>query len=591
MFVLKISIELKLKKLWKRVVVSSLLFGFFPVLVLANVCLHPLEMAALYQGKPKTNSLKSRIKKTNTIAEQLAKKQEATEDKIDEELDRLYNSFKDEGFKDKYPEGSQLQGKPLKKAKRSAVNKISSYMESKQNEWDEPGVPWYPTDEDENDVSSYFGSNGQIQERQFCPEYAKDSDQRECTDAIKKLERLHKRLAEIRKKGQEQLDLRDQLEDEQTDREIAILSGEAEEETEAGALCWDCLDELRELGRPTTGQVLGNALSVLVGGAIGYYGYKAGKREARAINDLRLSGGHDPISSAGLSWAGASMGVPFVTNGIYGLSGGNSPFGSFACGPGHASGHAMYGPFGHYGAQAHLQFPGMIPGMTPGMQAGLQFGAAFNPWMMHNPILAQAGLQFPAAFNPFAAQAHLQFPGAIPGMIPGMTPGMQAGLQFGAAFNPFAAQAHLQFPGMIPGMTPGMVPGMNFQTQYQQQQYAQYLQYQQQQMQAQIQARQAWLQNWQSIQQDRMQRQQALITMSQDIMRIRQKMYLVASGGIGGSALGATSNGISVGIGLGHNIGIGQGPIQGSPGPGGTGPDYSTPPTGQDGDMTIIENW
>ena len=146
-----------------------------------------------------------------------------------------------------------------------------------------------------------------------------------------------------------------ELEDEQFDREVGLSD---EEDTEAGGICFECLDEIRALDKPTTGQTVGNILSVLAGGALSYYGYRAGKRETQNVNNLRIAQGYDPLSSTGMSWAGAMTGLPFISNGIYGLAGGNSRFGNYACSSGYANGANMYSPFGHYGANAHGNLAG-----------------------------------------------------------------------------------------------------------------------------------------------------------------------------------------------------------------------------------------
>jgi len=499
-----------------------LLFGFLPFSALANVCLHPLEMAALLKGKPKSKSLKDKIKKADKAIKKLEKMKEKLEDGIDDELDELSNTLKDDVFE---------ANAQLEKAKLEAVNAVSDYMAEKENFWDlekykETNIPWNKKDPD---PILYFKSNGKVNENTFCSAFAKD--QKNCKQILKKLKVLHQKLAEVRKIGEAQVELYESLEFEQMDREIGVSD---EEDTEAEGLCFECLDELRDLDKPSFGQVLGNVLSIAAGGAMSYFGYRAGKVDMQRSNAFRIRGGYDPISSSGLSWAGASLGIPFILNGSYGLGGGNSAFGSFACGNGYANGPAAYSPFGHYNtnpmAQAGLQFGGGPFGGSPMAQAGLQFGG-----------------------GPF-----------------GGSPMAQAGLQFG---NPY------------------MMPGMNLQAQYQQQQYAQYLQLQQQQMQAQVQAQQAWMQQRMAIQQDWMHRQKLIAELRQEIFKINHTIGLVASGAMSNSALGATSTGLSAGLTLGNTM---AGTTEG-PGTGqftGGGPQHSPAQgTGQttDGDLPVIE--
>ena len=67
-----------------------------------------------------------------------------------------------------------------------------------------------------------------MNESAFCSEFARD--QRTCKKSLKKLKNLHKRLAEVRKRGETQVELRDSLEWKQMDREIGMND---EEDTEA----------------------------------------------------------------------------------------------------------------------------------------------------------------------------------------------------------------------------------------------------------------------------------------------------------------------------------------------------------------------
>ena len=156
---------------------------------------------------------------------------------------------------------------------------------------------------------------------------------------------------------------------------------------------------------------------------------------------------------------------------------------------------------------------------------------------------------------------------------------MSAGLNFGGVPGGFLnpnINAGLNFGG-VPG---GMMPGINFQAQYQQQQYAQYFQFQQQQMQAQMQAQQAWIQHWQSVQEERIQKQQVIGSLTQEMYKIQQQIQLVASGGIGSaSILGASYASLNTGANLGTTLS--------------TGPDHNPMPntnTNTSGDLPVIEN-
>ena len=556
---------------------------------------------ALLHGKSKNVSLKSQIETTKKKLEAFQSNYEKLEDKISESKIELKNSLADSHFskenvRNAYNEANSLGEDDSRTAqqiaelgptiKRSAVDDISEYIEAEKDEWDKGGMPWYLKDGDiENDAEEYFRNNGKIEERNFCEKYAQSSKKKDCKNSIKDLEKYYKRLSDIsklREAAEEQLE---SLETEQFDRDIGLSD---EEDVEGNPLCFECLDELRELDKPTTGQVVGNILSVAAGGALSYFGYRAGKREGRALNELRMRQGYDPTGTGGMSWAGASLGLPFMANGIYGLAGGNSRFGNYACHPGAAGGAtAQYGPFAHAhaGAYAGAYGPYAHAGLFPGAQAAIQFGGnpygsgAYGPYAHAGAFPgAQAAIQFggnpygPGAYGPYAhagafpgAQAAIQFggnpygPGAYgPYAHAGLFPGAQAAIQFGGnpygprAYSPYAhagafpgAQAAIQFGG-----NPyGAVPGINAGAMYQQQQYAQYMQYQQIQMQAQMQAQQAWMQHQMSLQKDQVQRQQIIGSLTQELQNIQQQIYIVQSGGTipGLSSYASLNTGLQVG--------------------------------------------
>ena len=381
----------------------SLMFSLWPPVAFANICLHPLEQAALFSGRSKKQSLSGRIKGTEKKLEKLADNHEKLEDKISDWTDDLANTLKEDGI-------------TLEDGVSGAAEAVSVYMEAKQDQWDTEGVPWY--DPEKPRLSKkYFKRNGAVNERAFCKDYA--SNKRDCEKSIKQLEKYHKKLSVIQELGEQGEELLENLQEEQFNREIGLSD---EDETEADGLCFECLDELRELDKPTTGQVVGNALSVLAGGALSYFGYRAGQRETRSLNDLRLRQGYEPMSASGPSWAGASMGLPFISHGIHGLAGGNSRFGSFACSPGFANGAAnMYSPF-HYNnmMRAQGQFGPWMQAQAQGQfgpwQAQGQFGpwqaqGQFGPWQAQGqfgpPWMNLGMLQAQGQFGPWQAQGSL----------------------------------------------------------------------------------------------------------------------------------------------------------------------------------------
>ena len=557
----------------------ALAFFVLPLKATANICLHPLEQAALLHGKPKKKLLKDRIKATNKRLKKIEKEIENKEGAIDDAKVALSNSLKDKG--DNFVPGNLEVNN--KKGTSAAAEVIHDYMAEKKNELEqEIKQKWDPSDS--------LKSKGGVNKREFCKKYA--IDKRQCETAIERLKQRLERLAELREFEDKLQELIDELEDEEE-----FGDGEDEDETEASGLCFECLDELRELDRPSTGQVVGNILSIAAGGAMSYFGYQAGKSAGQRTNVLRLRGGYDPVSHQGLSWAGASLGLPFISNGIYGLSGGNSRFGSFACGPGHSRGHGMYNPFAygamgggagfHFGAGgnpfnsmagAGAQFHfGGNPFFNSMAGAGAQFHFGGNPF---NPM-AGAGAQFHFGGNPFnpmaGAGAQFHF-GGNP-----FNPMAGAGAQFHFGGNPFNPMANAGFQfglgnqSFNPAFNPGM-SRMNMAMQYRQQQYTQYMQFRQQQMQARIKMQQAWLQHQIAVQKDWTNRQQVIGSLNQEIYKIKQQIQMVASGGGLNSSSLTSGASFSAGVNLGNNLTTTSGP-PGTPG----GP----PPSGRTSDGAI----
>ena len=500
------------------------------------------------------------MRTTEKRLEKLEENVEKIEDEISDLKDELSNSLNEGKL-------SEVLKKEDVDLTTAMADEIEDYISSEQDGWTDDNINWKDdiSNADKKGFDSYFQSNGKIK-KQFCDKYGTNNI-KECKNSLKKIKKLGDRLSQLELIQENLEERRGALEDEQFDRDIGLST---EADTESDALCWDCLDEVRELDKPTTGQIVGNSLAVLAGGAMSYYGYKAGKRDARYVNDLRLRQGYAPISTAGPAWAGASLGLPFVSAGIYGLAGGHSQFGHWACSPGYASGAAgAYAPFGPH-ASAGAQF-GSPYGPFAGGNAGFQFGSPYGPFAGGN-----AGFQFGSPYGPFAGGGNAGFQFGSPY---GPFAGGNAGLQFGSPYGPFAGgNAGLQF-GSPYGPFGGNM-GVNLQAQYQQQQYQQYLQFQQQQMQARLQAQQAWIQHQQSVQRDWMQRQQVIGGLTQELYKIQQQIQLVASGGINASGL-ALSGRVTL-----------PGAVGGVTSPGGNAPVHQpspqTPSSSPDGDLPVI---
>ena len=588
---IKKSLEMSFSALWKWVIqvtvnramtnfkkyTLSLLFvfGLYPSIssgLATGVCLHPLEEAALFYGNQQSGSLSSQKKKITKRIEKLEEKLEDDyHDSISDLIDDLSGSL-DKTKAEKFTNDLQTPG-----TTDNVAELISDYIQSKQDALQNPekSFPYWG----DKSYKRYFKSNGKVKDKEFCLEFAKDKTG--CKKAIKKLTKNWNQVTRIEDTISKLKDRLDELEDKEFEREFGD-----EDDTEASALCFTCLDEIRALNEPTTEQTMGNVLSLVAGAGISYFGYKTGRSSARNINNLRIQQGYDPLSTAGPAWAGASLGLPFISNGIYGLANGNSQFGNYACSPGAFSGAGARGGFhgggpygGGYGG-AGLNFHGGGPyGGGPYGGAGLYFhgggpygggpygGAGLN-FHGGGPYgggpYGGAGLYFhgggPYGGGPYGG-AGLNFHGGGPY---GGGPYGGAGLNFhgGGPYGggPYGG-AGLNFHGGGPyGGGPYGGAGLNFHGGgpyggaggLQSQQYAQYMQFQQQQVQAQLKAQQAWIQHQQAVQQDQIQRQQVISSLNQDIIQIKHQIQMIAYGGLDAGALGVNKGSLTAGYQIGR---------------------------------------
>ena len=375
-----------------------------------TACLHPIEQAALFHGnrqKPLDQQIEALESRLETEEEKREKyiHGEGRTTGLNEILEELSASLDDkEAYNSLGSEGGEYSG-------TDAVAKlISDYMEGSQNGLEEDqktGMPW------ENNEKKYFGRNGDIKEQNFCKDLATKQTKR-CKEALKDLEKV---LSKIKR-------IDTNIEKLEEDLEVLDEKLDFGDETEANGLCFECLDEVRALDRPSDGQVLGSALSVLAGGALSYYGYRSGKQSAIATNNLRIQQGYSPLGTAGPAWSGASLGLPFISQGIYGLAGANSQFGSYACNNGSFGGPGGYHPFAGqmYG---NMGMPNM------GMGMGMPMGGPFMGAGLYGNV---AGMG-----NPFGA-----------GLGAGIYGGMGMGGPFGGMGGPFGG------PGAMGGIYGGI---------------------------------------------------------------------------------------------------------------------------------------
>ena len=582
------------------------LVGVFPAeatYLPPGVCLSPLEQAVLVHGKTQSESL----------ADQLTKKESDLED-IEEEQDRIREDIREmmEGtdrtkglenslnprdphsgwtnvkkaagsnlaqFVEAYIEGGASELSALRETSAEKALFSGETTDSPERgdgkdlpacENDDPNKCYYlPWASD----ASAFQSQGRINEIMFCNDYAYEQYIRDCRRAIERIERLYDKLDDLDREAVETQDDIYALEDEIDDREDS-----GENETEGDGLCWECLDQLREMDGLTTGQALGNILSVVAGAGLSWFGYQSGKRAARATDRLRAKQGFDPLGTSGPAWAGASLGLPFISNGIYGLTNANSNLG-LGCDEGYASGHRSYSPFSHYnhGAGGHhhhygpnpygsmhgggefgMRFGGhhggspwgdLFGGMHGGGEFGMRFGAhGGSPWGdpfggMHGG--GEFGMRFGAHGgspwgDPFGGMhgggefgmrfgAHGGSPWGDP--FGGMHGGGEFGMRFGGQHGPYGSYGDPYSAGASAHLS----------ARYAREQA--YMEFRQKQMQAEIEAKQAWLQHQQTLQEREMQKTKVINGLMSEMNQIRQQIYMVKmGGGVNSSVMGATGS-------------------------------------------------
>ena len=210
--------------------------------------------------------------------------------------------------------------------------------------------------------------------------------------------------------------------------------------------------------------------------------------------------------------------------------------GGMPFGPGFGGGFGG-SPFGGgFGGGAHLGLGG-LGGMPfgPGFGAGAHLGIG-NPYggFGGNPYGGFGG----NPYGGFGAGAHLGLGNPYGGF--GGSP-YGAGGPFNGGINPYA-----QYQAQVAAQR-----SQAYQAQLAQQQYQ--AQLAQQQLQIQMDAQKAWLEKQQSIQQERVRKQQVISGLTQEMYKIQQQINLVATTGVGGSSsiLGASSGSVNAGFQLG----------------------------------------
>ncbi len=263
-------------------------------------------------------------------------------------------------------------------------------------------------------------------------------------------------------------------------------------------------------------------------------------------------GAHLGLGGLGGMPFGPGFGAGFGGGAHLGLGGlGGMPFGPGFGGRAHLSlgglGGMPFGPGfgggfggspfgGGFGGGAHLGLGG-LGGMPfgPGFGAGAHLGIG-NPYggFGGNPYGGFGG----NPYGGFGAGAHLGLGNPYGGF--GGSP-YGAGGPFNGGINPYA-----QYQAQVAAQR-----SQAYQAQLAQQQYQ--AQLAQQQLQIQMDAQKAWLEKQQSIQQERVRKQQVISGLTQEMYKIQQQINLVATTGVGGSSsiLGASSGSVNAGFQLG----------------------------------------
>ena len=173
---------------------------------------------------------------------------------------------------------------------------------------------------------SGFKSNGKVSSN-FCDEYAQDKG-----DCKRALSHLHRRAKQLKR-------LQDQLESVESRLLEASLNPDEDSTTEAGGVCFDCLKRIIKSSQPSTGQVVGQSLGLLMGAGLSIAGYKVGKNAQTHANMMRIQEGY-PSLYDGFSLTGMGAGYPYMANSLYGMTRAATPVGGWACSP-------TISPYGH----------------------------------------------------------------------------------------------------------------------------------------------------------------------------------------------------------------------------------------------------
>ena len=587
-------------------------------------CYSPLEMAALFSNMKRKPSFDEKI----TEKDKQYKAKDKLLDKVDEKISEIWNEdmfnildadnllFKcpcGVGTDEEYTIGipkidgrecctdcgncgnrDEVGKKAGKKDKLTTVaGLLSSYMDNEQTGWDcekDDDGEWgrnMPCRDWQTAEDMIFQSKGKIDKR-FCGEYTTNSS--DCETFLRRLVSAYKQKRALKEQMEALETAVDDLREQKANAEIYGTS----EEDESGTICTHCLADLRDLYKPSAGEIFGNVLTTGLGVGLSVLGVKAARRASDRTNELLALQGHPAQNNFGWSLAGANLGFPYIHRGIAGLTQSNASRGGFGCSPTsspHGHPHPMMQQQYQMQQQQMMrqyQMQSMMGGNLPFFNPMAQFQVQMSPY--GSPYGGSPyGSPFPNPMAQFQMQAGGNPFGALFGSPYG-NPAFQFQMQGNPYGNPMA-QFQMQgnpygnpmMPGMnpmMPGMNP-MMPGMNPMMPGMNPMFNQQSQYAMQQMQMQMQVQQAYMAQQMSMQQDQMKRYQVISGLMGEMQKIRMQINMVASGGVGSWPAGHTQ----------------IAGLTGTPGAPGSGPGHSsaTPPppssSGSDsGDLPIIQS-
>lgn len=167
--------------------------------------------------------------------------------------------------------------------------------------------------------------------QEFCDAFAKPNNINDCVNVF---ENIQTKLARIKILTQEIQELKDEKLSESASLETYTKCEQKQDfnNTEAKALCYTCYDNYLDSLRPSTYQQVGSALQSLLGAGVGAFGYHQGQRFQKNANRLRVQHGY-AAQNDNYAFTGASLGVPFALQGLYGMTWSNVSSGAYACSP------------------------------------------------------------------------------------------------------------------------------------------------------------------------------------------------------------------------------------------------------------------